>query len=379
MVNDLRTPFPPAEKELRAATQIDRLPVATHERAPVASVIIVNHNRRSLIEKCLRSLLNEDRLEYEIILVDNASTDESASFVEQVFPEVLVIRNQVNRGFGMGNNLGARWANGDYLAFLNPDTVVEPGWLKALIAALEADPLAGLATPKIMLLDDPERINTCGNEMHFTGLTLCRGTGKDRTTFNALEEVNAISGAAFIIRRDLFEALDGFDGSFFLYMEDTDISWRARLTGFKCIYVPSSVVYHAYTLRFGPSKTYYQERNRYLMLLKNLHVLSLLVMLPALLLSEIVTWGFVLVRGPLRLGDKIRAYGWILKHLNHIIENRRQVQALRTVRDQELLAKSTHRLAFEQTGDDPISRIAHLLFDPLFSVLQQLALFLIRW
>ena len=268
---------------------------------------------------------------------------------------------------------------GKYLAFLNPDTVVEPGWLEALIAALEADPQAGLATSKILLLADPGRINTCGNEMHCTGLTLCRGMGMDRSTFTDLVEVGAVSGAAFVIRKDVFEALGGFDEAFFLYMEDTELSWRARLAGYKCVYVPSSVVYHDYTLRFGPKKAFYQERNRYLMLLKGLRWRTLLVLLPALLVAEVMTWGFVLLRERRRLANKLRAYAWIVKHWGEVAESRRQVQAMRRVRDRDLIARCTHRLAYEQTGSGLIARLAHLVFDPLFFVLHRLALALIWW
>jgi GT2 family glycosyltransferase len=345
---------------------------------PKASVIIVNHNGREYLGECLRSLLNKDRQDCEIILVDNASTDGSPEYVEQAFPEALVIRNEVNQGFGQGSNVGAQRAKGRYLAFLNQDTVVEPGWLEALIAALEADPKAGLATSKILLLTDPGRVNTCGNEMHYTGLTLCRGAGMDRSAFTDLAEVGAVSGAAFLVRKDVFEALGRFDETFFLYMEDTDLSWRARLVGYRCIYVPSSVVYHDYTLRFGPKKTFYQERNRYLMLLKGLRWRTLLLLLPALFLAEVVTWGFVLLRER-RLTNKLRAYAWIVKHWSQVMESRRQVQARRNILDHDLISKCTHRLAYEQTGDDLVARLAHIMFDPLFFVLQRLTLALIWW
>lgn len=354
-------------------------PTRAQETVPRASVIIVNYNGREYLGRCLSSLLGEDRQDYEVILVDNASTDGSAEYVEQALPEVRVIRNRANRGFGQGNNLGAQWAKGEYLAFLNPDTVVESGWLEALIAALEADPQAGLATSKILLLADPGRINTCGNEMHYTGLTLCRGMGMDHSAFTEPAEVGAVSGAAFVIRKDVFETLEGFDEAFFLYMEDTDLSWRARLAGYRCIYVPSSVVYHDYTLYFGPEKTFYQERNRYLMLLKSLRWRTLLVLLPALLIAEVMTWGFVLWQERKRLANKLRAYAWIVAHWGQVMRSRRHVQALRRVRDRDLIAQCTYWLAFEQFDSDAIARLAHLLFDPLFFVFHQLALALIWW
>ncbi len=352
---------------------------AAPESAPRASVIIVNYNGGDALKRCLRSLLNDGCRNYELIVVDNASTDGSAEDVERCFPSVRLIRSATNLGFGEGSNRGAQAATGTFLGFLNPDTIVAPGWLEALVAALNADPRIGLTTSKILLMDDPGRINTCGNDMHYTGLTVCRGTGMSHMALAAPAEVSAVSGAAFVIRRDLFEALGGFDGTFFLYMEDTDLSWRARLAGYRCLYVPTSVVYHEYTLRFGPRKIFYQERNRYLMLLKGAHWATLLVLLPALLLAEVVTWGFVLARDRRRLANKARAYAWIAEHWDEIMERRRQTQAFRRVRDRDLIARCTHRLAYQQTGTGHATRLAQRLFDPLFFALQRLALALIWW
>ena len=189
-----------------------------------ASVIIVSYNSREDLKRCLPSLLPSLGAQDEVIVVDNASSDGSAGWLAQSYPQIHLVNSPDNLGFAGGNNLGAHYANGRYLAFLNPDTVVEPGWLEALIAALESHPEAGLATSKILLLSDPERINTCGNDVHISGITLCRGMGLLRQSFSSQEEVSAASGAAFVIRKDVFEALDGFDERFFMYMEDTDLS-----------------------------------------------------------------------------------------------------------------------------------------------------------
>lgn len=346
---------------------------------PLASVIIVNHNARQYLGACLHSLLNDDIPPHEIILVDNASTDDSVPYVREFFPSVRVIRNPANVGFGQACNIAAQYAEGKYLVFLNPDTVVRPGWLEALIAALEANPQAGLATPKILLLADAEHINTCGNKIHCTGLTLCRGLGMAHDAFPYLEEVDAISGAAFAIRRDLFTALGGFDEAFFLYMEDTDLSWRARLAGYQCIYVPSSVILHDYALRFGPLKTFYQERNRYLMLLKGLHWATLLILLPILLLAEGITWGFTLLRDRPHWRNKMRAYGWIISHWREVMEKRRLTQRLRRARDRDLLQRCAYHLAYEQLDAGLLGRMAGFVLDPLFFVLHRLALALIWW
>jgi GT2 family glycosyltransferase len=289
------------------------------------------------------------------------------------------VRNQVNLGFGAGCNAGAALVDGDYLAFLNPDTEVTPGWLENLVGVLECNRRAGLATSRIVLQHAPERLNTCGNDMHVSGLTLCRGAGLEHDALPEPGEVAAISGACFAIRRQLFEALGGFDESFFMYVEDADLSLRARLAGYACLYVPCSVIRHDYRLLFGPHKTYYQERNRYLMLLKSWHWATLIVLLPALLLAEVVTWGFVLAREKQYLGNKLRAYASVAAHWPETMRARRRTQALRRVRDRDLLVGTGYRLAFEQTGRGAIARVAHWLFDPLFFLFRCAALALVWW
>lgn len=352
---------------------------AQQPAAPRASVVIVVYNAQADLARCLRSLAAAGHPQDEIIVVDNASRDGSADMVESAFPAVRLVRSASNVGFGEGNNLGAAQARGRYLAFLNPDTEVTPGWLDALIAALESSPRVGMATAKILLREERERINTCGGDTHLTGLTLCRGMGQQRDEMAEPAAVGAVSGAAFVMRRALFRQVGGFDGSFFMYMEDTDLSWRVRLAGYTCLYAPEAVVYHRYNLRFGPDKTYYQERNRYVMLLKGLRWPTLLLLAPALLLAEVVTWGYVLVGDRPRWRNKLRAYGYIVRHWPAIMAERRRVQAQRGAADRTLLRQTTHHLAYEQTGDGLAASLAHWVFDPLFLLFRQAALAATRW
>jgi GT2 family glycosyltransferase len=344
-----------------------------------ASIILVNYNGGQQVLECLRSLQAEREEGREIIVVDNASLDGSPRRIQEAFPHVKLIRSAANLGFGGGSNLGARYAGGHYLAFLNPDTLVEPGWLEALRRALEANPETGMATACILLRGRQGVINTCGNDVHLSGLTLCRGMGQPRQAYASPAEVGAVSGAAFLVRRELFEELGGFDASFFLYMEDTDLSLRVRLAGWRIVYVPQAVVHHDYRLRFGPRKTYYLERNRYRMLLKVFRWRTLLALLPALLLAEAVTWGFVLCREPQRLGNKLYAYANILQDWAALKRARASTQEKRQVKDCDLLKNSVFQLAFEQTGDCCAARLAHRVFDPLFHACQGLAMSIVNW
>lgn len=347
---------------------------------PAASIIIVNYNGGDGLTRCLDSL-NRDPASrrYEIIVVDNASSDGSVDTLDVAYPGAKLLRNRENVGFGGANNLGAEQARGPILAFLNPDTVVRPGWLQALTAALQEVPGAGLVTAKILLLDDQQRINAAGNDVHLTGLTLCRGLSQPFEAYSQPAEVGAVSGAAFAIRRELFLELGGFDETFFTYFEDTDLSLRARLAGYRCLYVPDSVVCHEYRLRFGPHKIYYEERNRYVTLLKLYRWRTLLLLAPLLVLGEAVTWGFTLLYDRARWANKLRAYADVFRNRRRIMAGRRRTQAARRIADRTLLQTSATRLAYEQVGDGFPSRAAHLLLDPHFYLYRALLGALIRW
>ncbi len=339
-----------------------------------ASVIIVSYNSRAELARCLPSVLEAGGSDCEIIVVDNASTDGSAEFVQEEFPEVCLVVSKANAGFGSGSNLGASYARGESLVFLNPDTVVEEDWLDALLDVLSGSPEIGMTTSRVLLLDDPGRVNACGNDVHFTGLTLCRGMGRAREEMDEAAEVGAVSGAAFAMRRSLFEELGGFDEEFFLYLEDTDLSLRTRLAGYRILYVPKSVVMHDYRLQFGPNKTFFQERNRYRMLLKCLQWRTLAVILPALLLAELVTWGFVFVGERRNFANKLRAYAWSITHWRETMERRRGVQASRRISDRRLLDACVARLEYGQVSDGVAGRAADILFNPVFALLHRLAL-----
>jgi len=346
--------------------------------APGTSVIIVNYNGGETLLNCLASLVQTIGPECEIIVVDNASTDNSAEWVGLEFPQIVLIRSQTNLGFGGGNNLGAYYAQGDYLIFLNPDTCVESGWLEALLEPFATNPHIGLVTSKIVLAERPDQINTCGNAIHLTGITLCRGMGAPRKAFDRAEAVSAVSGAAFAMRRSLFETLDGFDEEFFLYMEDTDLSWRAQLAGWQVWYTPQSIVRHCYRLRITARKVFYQERNRYLMLLKSMRWSTLVIMLPALLLAEILTWGFVLLADRANIRNKIEAYCWIVANWRSILHKREISQRLRALSDRSLLQRTGFAIDFGQAATGMTALAAKLVFNPAFALLRGLTLSLVR-
>lgn len=333
-----------------------------------ASVVVVTYNSAAYIEACLASLLPELGPDDELIVADSGSTDGTPALVRARFPQARLLAGE-NAGYAGGCNRGAQAARGALLVFLNPDTVVRPGALAALLAPLAG--AAALSTACVVHMRQPALVNTCGNTVHYTGLAYCRGAGRPASELAEPCEVDAVSGAAFAIRREVFERLGGFDERFFLYVEDTDLSLRARLAGERIVYAPDAVVEHDYRPAYTPAKAFYLDRNRHLMLLKNLSGATWRRMLPGLLLGELVTWGFLLLKGPRFWGVKLRVYGWLWARRAAIRAGR---PAQPSVAERALLGRLAYRLEFEQLANRALARLAGALFHPAFRLARRAAL-----
>lgn len=346
---------------------------------PTTSIIIVNTNELHHLRLCLPTVFSQDYPDYEVIIVDNSSTDGSIEYIEQNYPQAKIIRNHANLGYAGANNVGFSHSTGEFIAVLNPDTQVEPGWLKEIAAALLANPQAGLGTPKILLMDSPEHINACGNEITFTGLTFCRGLNESASEFQVPEIVSAVSGAAFVIRKSLLDQIGGFDEQFFIYYEDTDLSLRAMLAGFYCIYVPTSVVYHQYAFRYSAKKCLYQERNRYISLMKIFRWPTLFVMTPTLLIGDFIAWGYSFLRGPEHIVSKYQTYVWLVQNWRLILLARRHTQELRRVQDRAILERFGYNLRFTQTTHPVWAHVLDILFNPVIFLISKIEKTIVAW
>ena len=218
------------------------------------------------------------------------------------------------------------------------DVEVSPGWLDPLVSFLEATPDAGVACPLILLESDPGTINAAGQTLNKTGLGFNRWLGKPRERAgDAPFETTGLHGAAFLIRRELLERLGGWDESGFLYFEDVELSWLLRIAGQEVWCVPASTLTHDYHLTMFPHKLFLLERNRWRMLLADLRGRTRLALSPLLVLSELMMWGYCLLRGPKFLRAKSRSYGWVRANRAQIHRRREQVDSLRRLSDWSLL------------------------------------------
>lgn len=212
--------------------------------SPDISVIVVTWNGRQYLEACLGAVAAQEGVSAETIVVDNGSTDGTADFIRNRFPWVRLVALTENRGFAGGNNAGVREARGRYVAFLNNDTIADPGWLRSLRAGIDAQSGFVLTTSRIVFMHDPSIIESAGDGFLRWGGAFKRHRGAPAHVANDSEEVFGVCGAACLMPRAVFEELGGFDEDFFASHEDVDLSYRARLRGYRCRYVAGAIVRH---------------------------------------------------------------------------------------------------------------------------------------
>jgi GT2 family glycosyltransferase len=241
---------------------------------PRATVVVLAFNGGDLLTDCLEAVLSQE-LEgaFEVLVVDNGSTDGSAERVRRRFPEIRVEAAGRNLGFAAGNNLGLRLAAGVHPVLLNQDTRVRAGWLAALVAAAEAGEGVGAVTSKLVFADRPAVVQNAGCLLLSDGGGADRGSGEpDDGRYDRPEEVFGFCGAAALLSRQMLADVGDFDADFFNYYEDLDLSWRMRLRGWRILYEPAAVVEHAHAASAGEWSeffVYHADRNRLFTLTKN--------------------------------------------------------------------------------------------------------------
>lgn len=310
--------------------------------SPVVSVAIINYNGRAFADELLASLERQNLREFETLFIDNASTDGSAGYVRDNYPWVRVLEQETNLGFARAGNLAARQARSSYLALLNPDIKLDPGWLRALVEAAGREERTAAVASKILLYDRPHLLNGVGGCMNFVGYAWDRGMfEEDRGQYDQPEEVLFASAGAALFCRPSFLEAGGFDERFFMYHEDVDLCWRLWLLGYRVITAPQAVAYH----HFGGAtrrarglewREVIGERNCMRSLLKNYEPRNVGRAFLRLLL----------LRLPLaRKRAQIRNLLWNLAHLAETWKRRRKVQRARVRTDSELerlIVQSSH-------------------------------------
>jgi GT2 family glycosyltransferase len=361
------------------------------------SIVVVAYNHRAVLGACVRALNSAelDPAQVRLILVDNASQDGTAALVrdELLAPAgsqtrgglpALFIEAGANLGFAAGNNLALRQAIADgdeFVYLLNPDTEVEPHFLEAAIEVARSDQRIALVQSLLLRQADPQVVNTYGNALHYLGFGYAAGDGESLSDSRVQARLASIrdlaypSGAGTLARLSALRAIGLFNEELFLYQEDAELGWRARLAGLRVVLAPASRVRHRYDFHKGPEKYHWLERNRFLMLLWCYRGRTLLLLLPALLATEVGVWGLAVRGGWWR--QKARAYRYLLRPTRwpRLLATRRTVQALRRIDDREVTEAFAAEIVFPAVSSWVLTRLAN----PVLSAYWRAVRRLMRW
>ncbi|HSM55185.1 MAG TPA: glycosyltransferase family 2 protein, partial [Candidatus Sulfomarinibacteraceae bacterium] len=246
---------------------------SNEETVPSVTVIVLNWNARALLARCLPSLLAQRYGDYRVVLVDNASTDDSLAFVRREFPQVEIIENDRNRGFSAGNNAALRRLQSDVAVLVNPDIIAGADWLRELMAGLSSEETIGIAGGKLFY-PGQRRLQHAGGLIHFP-LAMPDYVGRnepDEGQHDRLRDVDYVVGAGLAVRRETLQQIGLLDEGFFLYFEDADLCFRARRAGYRVVYVPGAEAVHeesALTGKESPAYLTWFHSSRWRFLLKH--------------------------------------------------------------------------------------------------------------
>lgn len=299
------------------------------------TVVVVNWNGKPCLIQCLDALRQQSiRDIMAVIVVDNGSVDGSAAAVKQQFPEVILIALTENLGFSAANNIAIRSVQTDYVALLNNDAIAHPLWLETLIDAMGRYPDAGFVASKMLYQETPHIIDRAGDAYTTAGAGSLRGRGQSSNTFCRIEWIFGACAGAALYRMAMLQDIGLFDEDFFLLYEDVDLSFRAQLRGYKCLYVPIAVVYHKASCSIGydsPTSVYYGHRNLEWVYVQNMPFSLIVRTLERHVFYMVAAFGYFALKG---LAVAYARSKWdSLQAWRSVLNKRKIIQAHRRVED----------------------------------------------
>ena len=310
----------------------------TDSMKPLISIIILNYNAGNLLIDCVSSIQKSDYTNFEIILVDNISKDNSHKKCKDNFPTIKLIENKENLGYCEGNNIGLRTAKGEFVVVLNPDTIVDSNWLDELLEAYQNNG-EGLYQPKFLATSDNSMLLSTGQMIQLFGFGYSRSKGdKDEKLFEKIEQIDYASGTCLFTSKKILKKIGLFDPFLFAFHDDLELCWRAALNRIKSFYVPKSIVYHPIegtSFKWSPLKFKLMERNRKYCLLTLYDRSTFYKMLPALIVVDIAVFFFYLSKGLMKM--KFLADLEILKNLKIINKKYSENQKIKNISDKEII------------------------------------------
>ena len=265
------------------------------------TIIIPNYNGCHFMEPCLASLKKQTYKDYQILVVDNASTDGSVEYVKEHYPEIEVIALKKNYGFSKAVNVGIRRSTTPYVILLNNDTTADPYYIEEMVRTIEKSPRIFSVSSKMIQMYHPELIDSAGDLYTLTGWGVCRGVGRRVSNYTETDEVFSACAGAAIYRRQVFQKIGLFDEKHFAYLEDIDVGYRARIFGYRNLYCPTALVYHVGSgtsgSKYNSFKVRLSARNNIYLNYKNMPLLQLMVNFLPLFAGYVLKYAFFIKIG----------------------------------------------------------------------------------
>ncbi len=337
---------------------------------PLVSIIILNYNAGKLLLNCVESIFSSTYENYEVILVDNCSTDNSHKECKNKFNNIHLIENPKNLGYCEGNNVGIRNASGEYLLILNPDTIVESDLIGKFMSASNEFG-EGLFQGKNVAMHDDTILRSTGNWINLFGFGYSRDKGtKELEKFSKIEEINYASGTCLFTQTNTMKKIGLFDPFLFLYHDDLDLGWRASCLNIKSYFVPTIKIRHvsSYNLKWSSQKFFWLERNRkYCLLTHYSHITRKKIRLEIFLVDVMVFFSYLL-KGMIK--TKIQADIDILKNKKIINKKYEELENKKIVSDKILIKKFSNTLFIP---DDVSKELSGKLFNRILAYLSKKA------
>ncbi|MEK7154224.1 MAG: glycosyltransferase family 2 protein [Patescibacteria group bacterium] len=308
------------------------------DKLPAVDIVVCAYKNRELTDRCLTSLFNLNYPHYKVFLVDDCSADGSVGFFKNKYPDLSVIENEKCLGPARARNIGIAAGGADYLVTLDNDAFLSPDWLGQMVELMESDRSIGQAVGKILFADNKNKIAAAGGSAYFRGKGYDIGFGADvsENKYNRQREVLYACSASMIVRRNILDLVGGFDDIYYHGYEDTDLSFKINLAGYKVTYYPFAISYHGLSKTvdqtINTKRSYYSIRNRLLLIFKNCRIKSLIKCLSANIKFTICDCR----RHPERIIAVLKSWSWIALHFFLILKKRGEVNKFRKVNDKKI-------------------------------------------
>jgi hypothetical protein len=355
---------------------------------PKVDVIVCLYRNAQFMRALFEGVAVQDypRDAWMLRFVDNGPGDGTLDEVRRLMvefvgriPQVCIHEPGLNLGFTGGNNLAMKQAivaGRDYVYLLNGDAAFEPGALSEAVRVAESSADIGAVQSLLVLQQDPDEINSWGNALHYLGFGYAHGYHRKRSEApGGVTDIAYPSGAGVLLRTSTLSKIGMFDETFVAYHEDLDLGWRIWLAGQRCVLAPRSVVRHHYEFSRSISKWFWMERNRWLVILRNYKIETLIWLAPQLLASELALFVFAVAKGWWR--DKFRVWAYLLKPSTwrYLAVTRRQVKRIRRRTDREVLALTSPTIAYQDIESWPVK----FFLNPIGKALHWLTKIVVFW